>query len=116
MEITCIMCPRGCQLEVTKIDDKIEVTGNACPRGAIYGEKEVTAPERMITTIKRYKDKTITLKSNNPVPKGKVFECLREIKQFEIISDLKIGDILIDNIAGTDCNIVVTGISKWWKF
>ena len=112
MEITCIMCPRGCTLNVENKEGKIEVFGNACPRGAVYGEKEVTAPERMLTTIKKYQNRTITLKSNKPVPKQKVFDCLREIKRAKISITLHIGDVLIENILNTGCDIIVTGISK----
>ena len=42
-ELTCICCPVGCALTVTIADDSsVTVTGNRCPRGAAYGEKEVT--------------------------------------------------------------------------
>ena len=40
-ELICIVCPRGCHL---KVDAELNVTGNACPRGIVYGKKEVTAP------------------------------------------------------------------------
>lgn len=42
-ELTCICCPVGCALTVTiAADSSVTVTGNRCPRGAAYGEKEVT--------------------------------------------------------------------------
>lgn len=111
MKVTCIMCPRGCELTVTKKAKSITVTGNSCPRGLLYGEKEVTAPERMVTTIKCYNGKTITLKSASPVPKGKVFDCLKEVKKAKVPDDIKVGDILVSNVAGTGEDIIVTGIS-----
>ena len=40
-ELTCIVCPRGCRL---KVDDNMEVSGNACPRGKIYAINELTHP------------------------------------------------------------------------
>ncbi len=111
MKVVCIMCPRGCELDVTK-GKKIKVTGNACPRGVIYGEREVTNPERMVTTIKLCGDKTITLKSSKPVPKNKVFAVLQEIKKVKVPKIYEIGGVLISGVANTDCDIVITGISK----
>ena len=33
--LTCIVCPMGCQMEVTLQDGvPVSVTGNTCPRGA----------------------------------------------------------------------------------
>ncbi len=112
MQVTCIMCPKGCELEVTKSGKKITVTGASCPRGIIYGEREVTAPERMVTTIKKYGDKTITLKTDKPVPKEKVVDTLKAIKKARVPKGIALGDSLIKNVASTDAQIIVTGISK----
>ena len=41
VKLTCIACPMGCPLSVEMDGDKvINVTGNTCPRGKVYGEKE----------------------------------------------------------------------------
>ena len=46
-ELTCISCPLGCPLKVETDENGavLQVTGNTCKRGEIYGKKEVTAPE-----------------------------------------------------------------------
>ena len=51
-ELICIACPRGCVLTVTINDatNIIEVSGNSCPKGAIYGKQEVLCPMRTLTT------------------------------------------------------------------
>ena len=51
-ELICIACPRGCALTVTINDatNIIEVSGNSCPKGAIYGKQEVLCPMRTLTT------------------------------------------------------------------
>ena len=47
-ELTCIVCPRGCQLKVElAADGKIEnVEGFTCPRGKQYAIDECTHPMR----------------------------------------------------------------------
>ena len=49
--LICIGCPVGCALTVkTEQGAVISVEGNTCKRGREYGEKEVTAPARTVTT------------------------------------------------------------------
>jgi len=55
MEVTkkviCIVCPRGCHIDVKLIDSSIvDIVGNACQRGRTYAEAEVTNPKRVLTT------------------------------------------------------------------
>jgi len=111
MEFVCIMCPVGCNLKVEKTEDKIKVSGNSCPRGAIYGEKEATCPERMVTTIKKYKNGTISLKLSNPIAKQNVESCLKEIANCKEPKSINIGDVLIKNVLNSGCDVIVTNIN-----
>ena len=112
MELTCIMCPVGCSLQVNKDKTgKIVVSGNNCPRGAIYGEKEVTSPERMVTTVKKYKTGTISLKLDKPISKKLIEKCLKEIARFKEPENIKVGEILIPNVCSTDCSVIVTSVN-----
>ena len=53
-ELTCIVCPIGCQLSVTLENGVVtEVIGNTCPRGKQYAIDECTNPVRTITTTAR---------------------------------------------------------------
>ncbi len=72
-ELICIICPRGCHLTVDKTAADITVTGNACPRGAAYGKKEVTSPARVITStvkVEGASHRRLPVKTNGEVPKG----------------------------------------------
>ncbi|MBR1925711.1 MAG: DUF1667 domain-containing protein [Clostridia bacterium] len=111
LELTCIRCPIGCHLVVTKNDKgEVSVVGNSCPRGEEYGRQEITEPRRTITTIKSFKDGTISLKTDIPVKKEQYFEVLDAIESQKTKNNYKIGDIFIKNVLGTHSNIVVTGI------
>lgn len=111
MKITCIMCPVGCELDVNKTDEKIVVSGNGCPRGVIYGEREITKPERIVTTVKIYKDRTLSLKTDKPIDKQFVNQVLKAVKRVEVAPNPKAGDILIANIFNTDVNVVITSVN-----
>ena len=107
-ELTCIVCPRGCRL---KVDDNMEVTGNACPRGKIYAINELTNPTRTITSSIRVSNRPYTLvsvKTDKPVPKDKMFDVMKEIDKLSIEAPTRIGQVVLANVLGTDSNIVIT--------
>ncbi|MGL5663716.1 MAG: DUF1667 domain-containing protein, partial [Cetobacterium sp.] len=51
-EMICILCPMGCHLNID-IENDYKVTGNSCPKGAVYGKEELIAPKRVVTSIVR---------------------------------------------------------------
>ena len=107
-ELTCIVCPRGCRL---KVDDNMEVTGNACPRGKMYAINELTNPTRTITSSIRVSNRPYTLvsvKTDKPVPKDKMFDVMKEIDRLSIEAPTRIGQVVLANVLGTDSNIVIT--------
>lgn len=121
--LTCIQCPMGCQLTIT-IDGDIDeatglvkpgatvtVTGNTCPRGEEYGKKEVTAPTRVVTTtidVEGGDIPRVSVKTASDVPKEKVFDVVREIKKIKITAPIKIGAVVITDVAGTGVDVVAT--------
>ncbi|MBQ7579649.1 MAG: DUF1667 domain-containing protein [Clostridia bacterium] len=111
MEFTCIMCPVGCHLTVTKTKNEIIVKGNACPRGEIFGKSEATNPTRMVTSVMPYKNKTVSVKTSNPIPKAKIKEVLFEIKNAPPIKNAKLGQVVVKNVAKTGENVIITGIN-----
>ena len=109
-ELTCIVCPRGCQLKVELEDQKVVgVSGNMCKRGVAYAEAECTSPTRTVTTTVRCESgKVVSVKTSAPVPKSKVFDVMKEINSTTAPNGVKIGDVIIKGVAGTDSDIVAT--------
>lgn len=109
IEMTCINCPMGCALTVNIDGDNINVTGNTCPRGAIYAKDEVTHPTRIVTsTIKVTNGMRVSCKSEHVIPKEKIFEIMEVIRNTEVKAPVKIGDILIENVCDTGVNVIAT--------
>lgn len=110
--LTCINCPMGCQLTVTMDGSEVvKVEGNTCKRGDIYARKEVTNPTRIVTSSVRVKDGVIPVvscKTKTDVPKGKMFDVIKELEHVEADAPVKIGDVLLKNVAGTGVDIVAT--------
>lgn len=109
--LTCIGCPMGCALTVTIDCDHIGVEGNTCPRGADYAKKEVTNPTRIVTSSVRVYGADIarvSVKTASDVPKDKIFDCMKEISAVSLNAPVAIGDIVIENCAGTGVNVIAT--------
>ena len=103
-QLICIICPRGCTLNAT-VGDKIKVSGNACPKGEKYAVDELTNPLRTVTSTVRVKNLPFTMvsvKTKDPIPKGKMAEVMKKIRAAEINAPVKIGDVIISDIFGTD--------------
>ena len=112
--LTCIVCPRGCQMRVT-LDDNgapINVDGNFCKRGVAYANDECTNPKRTVTSTVRCKSgAVVSVKTDCTVPKGKMFDVMAEINSTLADDNVKIGDIIIENVCGTGANVVATSNS-----
>ena len=110
-ELTCIQCPMGCPLTVTKDGDKITVTGNTCPRGAVYGEKEVSHPTRTVTStvvVDGGEMPRVSVKTAQDVPKEKIFDIMKEIRSCRVEAPVKLGEVVISDAAGCGVDIIAT--------
>lgn len=108
--LTCIVCPIGCQLNVTLENGVVaEVTGNTCPRGKQYAIDECTNPVRTVTTTARTSDGgVVPVKTDRPIPKHLMFDCMREIDRAVVTLPAQIGDVVIENVLKTGANVIIT--------
>ena len=107
-EFICIVCPRGCHLHV---DENNNVTGNRCERGKAYAMQEAVDPKRTITSTVRINsqiESVLPVKTNKNISKDKMFEVMQELGKVVVDAPVKIGDVIIQNILGTDVDVVAT--------
>ena len=113
-KLICIGCPKGCELSV-KLDGKkvVEVSGHSCKKGEEYAIKEVTNPTRIITSSVIVDGGTginsqVSVKTEHDIPKDKIFDVMDQLKGVSVKAPVKIGDVIIEDVAGTGVNIVAT--------
>lgn len=112
--VTCIRCPRGCQVQLTLDDDGqiTGVTGNSCKRGETYAKAELTNPVRTVTstvTVRGGKvDRVVAVKTVPEVPKAKVKDVMEVVFGLTVAAPVSIGDVICQDIAGTGANLVAT--------
>lgn len=111
-ELTCINCPMGCRITVTMDGENIiSIEGNTCKRGEVYARTEVTAPVRIVTTtimVNGGAYDRVSCKTREPVPKDKIFSVMDAINKAYCDAPVKIGDVLINDCAGTGIPVVAT--------
>ena len=106
--MTCIICPMGCSITVKMEGRNItEISGNTCKRGAAYAESEIRHPERTLTTTMRCEDgRMLSVKTDRPIPKARLMDCMERINSHVAALPVSIGDILMKDVFGS--NIVAT--------
>lgn len=111
-ELICIGCPLGCMLTVCMDENEvISVEGNTCIRGDKYARKEVTNPTRIVTSsvsVENGDKPLVSVKTKEDIPKEKIQECIKELKEIKVEAPIHIGDIIIENVAGTGIAITAT--------
>ena len=111
-ELICIGCPMGCpvtaQMNGTQV---ISVSGNTCPRGDAYARKEVTNPTRIVTSTVKVEGGSVgmvSVKTKEDIPKDKIFDCVRALKDITVKAPIRIGDVILADAAGTGVDVVAT--------
>ncbi|MFR7441206.1 MAG: DUF1667 domain-containing protein [Lachnospiraceae bacterium] len=111
-KLTCINCPVGCSLKVEMDGENVIcVSGNTCRRDEIYARKEVTNPTRIVTSTVKVVNGTsgtVSVKTKEDIPKEKIFVCVQALRGIEVQAPVHIGDVILENVAGTGVDIVAT--------
>lgn len=110
-QITCINCPVGCRMTVTLENGQVtSVTGNTCKRGLLYAQQECVAPERMVTAVIAVEDRKtpVSVKTRTPIPKVKIFECMKQLAATQVKAPVQMGDVVCPNVCGTGVDVIAT--------
>ena len=109
--LTCIGCPLGCNLTAVSSAEGFDISGYTCKRGLEYAKKELTRPERTVTSTVRVsggKANVVSVRTAGDVPKDAIFRVMEAINAMVIPAPVKIGDILCGDIAGTGVALTAT--------
>jgi len=110
--LTCIVCPVGCRLEVTmdsagKIKD---ISGNTCKRGYDYAMTEFTDPRRTLTTTVKLtgsdSDKFLPVRTSAPIPKQKLMEAMAIVNSLSAAAPVAVGDVIAADFIEKGINLI----------
>lgn len=111
-ELTCIVCPIGCQMTVEKrAEGKLKVTGNRCKRGVAYAEVEFNDPRRVITATAAVSQGVfgrLPVRSSGSVPVDRVAPFLAAIYELRLDAPIALGETVATDVASTGIDLVAT--------
>lgn len=110
-DIICVICPSSCHIHVVGEGQEIkEITGFSCNRGKEYASTEFIAPKRTLTTTvraKNYVSPVIPVRTDKPVPKESVMECMDILNHLVVEGPFEVGKVVVENILGSGANVVL---------
>ena len=121
--LTCIVCPMGCSLAVEEGEPGADgfpvltITGNRCPRGAVYAQEEIRSPKRVLTATCAVAEdpalpagftgpRRVPVKTSGPCPREKIDALLKEIYQTRVQVPVRAGDKILPNWDGLGIDVV----------
>lgn len=113
--LTCIGCPLGCTLTAVPGETGWEISGYTCKRGLDYAQKELTRPERTVTSTVRVsggKANVTSVRTATDIPKDAIFTVMEAINAIVAPAPIAIGDVLCPDIAGTGVALIATKAVK----
>jgi CxxC motif-containing protein len=115
LRILCIVCPRGCALEVdvggAPGNQVLAVRGNACRRGEEYGRREAIDPRRSLTSTVRaagLSRRRLSVRSSSDLPLGRLVDAARALDPVVVTGPVKLGEVVVRDILGLRVDIVAT--------
>lgn len=110
-KLTCIVCPIGCIISVKIFRDRLEATGYRCSRGLDYARQEVLDPRRIAITVVKVRcgdTPIVPVRTDRPIPKRLIREVARLAAYIEVEAPVKLGQIIVKDILGTEANLIAT--------
>ena len=108
--LSCIICPRSCQLEVNmEGSEVVSIDGFGCNRGKAYAQEEMVAPKRMLTLaipVKNGELPVLPVVSKTSLPKGRIMECAELLRNFVAEAPIYEGQTIVENILDLGVDIV----------
>lgn len=109
--ITCIVCPKGCQVTVTQENGVFTTIGNACQRGNVYGIQETTQPKRMLTGTIKIIGASISrcpVVTSAPINKEDQFKVMALLEKVEVTAPVFMNQIVLNNVLNSGVDILIT--------
>lgn len=110
-ELVCIVCPRGCTMQIQEQNSTFSVSGNTCKRGEQFAISEMTRPMRTICTTVRttFPDvPVISVRVSAEIPKDRIFDVMGEIRKVRVDKPLCRGEAVIRDVLGLGADVIVT--------
>jgi CxxC motif-containing protein len=115
----CIVCPRGCALEVELEAGTAEgpgprllpVRGAGCRRGEAYARGEILDPRRSLTSTIRAVGlcrRRLPVRTSGPIPLDRLLGAAAALDGLEAKKPVNCGDVLVKDFLGLGVDLIAT--------
>jgi CxxC motif-containing protein len=108
----CIGCPLGCRLEVEDHGNgSVEVRGQSCKKGEVFGKQEHLDPRRTVTTTVAIRGSfypRLPVKTKGDVPKSLVTEVCLLLHTLTVEAPVTMGQTIASDVLGTGIDVVAS--------
>lgn len=112
-QMTCIICPMGCSMEVTvensgSVKKVVSVKDNSCPRGEQYAKKEISYPTRTLTTtvtVLNGSSPVVPVKTSGEIPRHLLFSAMEILRRLSVSAPVHCGQIIVKDLLGTAVSV-----------
>ncbi|MBP3890942.1 MAG: DUF1667 domain-containing protein [Solobacterium sp.] len=114
MRICCTTCPNECELDVEIDENKkiLSATGNKCPRGLAFAEKEVVDPVRVLASTVKVDNGAhnalLPVRTKEAIPLRYHFEVMHQLEQMEVSAPIQMGDVILPNVCDTGVDVIAS--------
>ena len=110
-KLLCIVCPQGCEMEVSENDSKLCFPKGICKRGQDYAKQEIYNPCRVLTTTVKINSldfAMLPVRTSAAIPKEKLEIAMQQIAKIKVNAPIKLGEIICQNIATTGIKLLAS--------
>ena len=109
--LLCIVCPEGCEINVSNCNGTLSFEGGNCKRGEKYAEQEIVNPCRYFTTTVKLNSGDLAMlpvRSSEEISKSKLMDAAQQVSSIEVTAPVTIGDVILENILDTGVSLIAT--------
>ena len=110
-KILCIVCPLGCEMQITQSDGELHFAEGICRRGQEYARQEIYNPCRLLTTTVKISSSEfgmLPVRTSGPIPKGKLGRAMQQIAEICVAAPVELGDVVCEDVADTGVSLVAS--------
>ena len=105
----CVVCPKSCEITAEMRGSELRARGNACGRGAVFAEQEISDPQRILTTtVKLTSGGLLPVRSRGTVKKGELKDLVGMLKTVTVAPPVELGQIVLPSADKVSSDIIAS--------
>jgi CxxC motif-containing protein/thioredoxin reductase len=107
--LVCIVCPKGCEIELYGSASNPTFEGYSCERGLEFAKQDIVNPKRVLCTTVLTKDsRLLPVRTDREIPLESFERVMNRVKNIVVKKPVRRGEVIVENIENTNVNLVAT--------